>query len=140
MDLWGDIMEKGIGKRIKEARLNLGLTQEELAEKIGVTKGAIANYEKNTSHPKEPVMYALIETLGVDANYLFQDCVKISNPSISLSEKEKAVVLAYRAHPDMQNAVDTLLNVQPQNDIADDIVDTLANGEDVFSPQNIRSE
>jgi transcriptional regulator with XRE-family HTH domain len=46
MDLWGDIMEKGIGKRIKEARLNLGLTQEELAEKIGVTKGAIANYEK----------------------------------------------------------------------------------------------
>jgi hypothetical protein len=40
----------------------------------------------------------------------------------------------------MQNAVDTLLNVQPQNDIADDIVDTLANGEDVFSPQNIRSE
>jgi hypothetical protein len=45
--------------------------------------------KKNTSHPKEPVMYALIETLGVDANYLFQDCVKISNPSISLSEKEK---------------------------------------------------
>ena len=133
-------MEIGIGNRIKEARLSLGLTQEELAEKIGVTKGAIANYEKNTSHPKEPIMYALIEALGVDANFLFQDCVRFKHPSIPLSEKEKAVVLAYRARPDMQNAVDTLLNVQPQNDIADDIVDTLAVGEAVFTPQDISSK
>ena len=69
-------MENGIGNRIKEARLNLHLTQEELAKRIGVTKGAIANYEKNTSHPKESVIYSLIETLEVDANFLFQDCVK----------------------------------------------------------------
>ncbi|GEM_PF-6280352 len=65
----------GIGKRIREARLNKKLTQEELAKIIGVTKGAIANYEGETSHPKEPVMYALIDALGVDANFLFQDCV-----------------------------------------------------------------
>lgn len=30
----------GIGKRIKEQRDNLGLTQEQLADIIGVTKGA----------------------------------------------------------------------------------------------------
>lgn len=70
-------MAIGIGKRIKEARLNKGLTQEMLALLVGVTKGAIANYENGTSHPKEPVMYALIDALGVDANFLFQDCVKI---------------------------------------------------------------
>jgi len=66
-----------IGKRIKEARLKKSLTQEELAKIVGVTKGAIANYESNTSNPKEPIMYALIEALDVDANFLFQDCVKI---------------------------------------------------------------
>ncbi len=65
-----------IGKRIKEARLNKSLTQEELAKMVGVTKGAIANYENNTSHPKETVMYALINALGVDANFLFQDFVE----------------------------------------------------------------
>lgn len=43
----------GIGKRIKELRNESNLTQEELAKKIGVTKGAIANYENETSHPKE---------------------------------------------------------------------------------------
>lgn len=133
-------MEKGIGKRIKEARLRLGLTQEELAEKIGVTKGAIANYEKNTSHPKEPIMYALIDTLGVDANYLFQDCVKLPKSSAPFTEKEKAVVIAYRAHPEMQNAVDTLLGVQPQNNIANDVAETIKATENAFSSQLIGSK
>ena len=74
----------GIGKRIKEARENAGLTQEELGKLVGVTGSAITNYEKETSHPKESVMYSLIEALGVDANYLFQDCVKAKKaPSIS---------------------------------------------------------
>ena len=74
----------GIGRRIKEARIAKGLTQEDLAKAIGITKGAIANYENETSHPKEPVMYALIDTLDVDANFLFQDCVKTKKaPSMS---------------------------------------------------------
>lgn len=73
-----------IGRRIKEARLNKSLTQEELAKLVGVTKGAIANYENNTSHPKENVMYALINALGVDANFLFQDFVETKKaPSLS---------------------------------------------------------
>lgn len=73
-----------IGRRIKEARLKKSLTQEELAKIVGVTKGAIANYENNTSHPKENVMYALINALGVDANFLFQDFVETKKaPSLS---------------------------------------------------------
>lgn len=80
------LLEFGIGKRIKEARLNNGLTQEMLALMVGVTKGAIANYENGTSHPKEPVMYALIDALGVDANFLFQDCVKIKEAPLYSSE------------------------------------------------------
>lgn len=80
----------GIGNRIKEARNNLGYTQEELATLLGVTKGAIANYENETSHPKEAIMYKLIEALKVDANYLFQDCVKLPKEvnDVTLSEYE----------------------------------------------------
>lgn len=71
----------GIGKRIKEARNKKNLTQTELADLIGVTKGAIANYENEISHPKESIMYDLINALDVDANFLFQDCVRIKkNP------------------------------------------------------------
>ena len=50
----------GIGKRIKEARERLGMTQNELAEIVGVTGSAITNYEKETSHPKEPVNYLML--------------------------------------------------------------------------------
>ena len=76
----------GIGKRLKEARERKGLTQRELAKIVGVSGSAVTNYENEVSHPKEPVMYALIEALGVDPNFLFQDCVDIStkkNPSLS---------------------------------------------------------
>ena len=66
----------GIGKRIKERRESLGLTQAQLAEKLGVTNGAIANYENEVSHPKEPILYKLLEALECEPNYLFQDQMK----------------------------------------------------------------
>ncbi len=72
-------MVKGIGNRIKEARLALGITQEQLANMIGITKGAIANYENNASHPKDQILFSLIDALHVDANFLFQDCVSNQN-------------------------------------------------------------
>lgn len=90
----------GIGYRIKEARERLALTQTELGQKVGVTGSAITNYEKETSHPKEQVIYKLMEVLGVDANYLFQDCMSV-NPNtheISLSEYEH--IKKYRALDD----------------------------------------
>ncbi len=67
----------GIGRRLKEAREKAGFTQEELGRMVGVTGSSITNYEKETSHPKEPVMYALIDALKVEPNFLFQDCVHL---------------------------------------------------------------
>lgn len=87
----------GIGKRIKEARERLGLTQNELGELVGVTGSAITNYEKETSHPKEPVMYKLIEVLKVDANFLFQDVVRIPKKVNDVTFSEYNLIKKYRA-------------------------------------------
>lgn len=88
----------GIGKRIKEAREHLGLTQEELGKQVGVTGSAITNYEKEVSHPKEPVMYSLLRVLKVDANYLFQDCVEVKNINrFETSYQEQEHIKKYRA-------------------------------------------
>ncbi|WP_281550200.1 XRE family transcriptional regulator [Murimonas intestini] len=86
----------GIGKRIKEARNALNLTQEELANILGITKGAVANYENETSHPKEPIMYKLFEALNVDANYLFQDVVNISKKKNDVTIAEYEYIKKYR--------------------------------------------
>ena len=50
-----------IGSRIKELRIKRGITQEELAQQIGVTKGAIGNYENEVSSPKIELMYKLFD-------------------------------------------------------------------------------
>lgn len=61
-----------IGARIREARIRLNLTQEELASRVGVTKSAIANYENGVSTPKVEILYALMRALAVDANFLYE--------------------------------------------------------------------
>ncbi len=86
----------GIGFRIKEAREKKGLNQKQLGKLLGVTGAAIGNYENEISHPKEPILYKLLEVLEVDANYLFQDCFSkklLSQPVLSLESME--VVKAY---------------------------------------------
>lgn len=65
--------KQDLGKRIKEARINKGITQEELGKAIGVAKSTVAGYESGNSNPDVSKMYSIMETLGVDANFLYQD-------------------------------------------------------------------
>lgn len=37
---------------IREGRKRAGLTQQELADKLGITTGAVSNYENGVSFPK----------------------------------------------------------------------------------------
>lgn len=66
-----------MGTRIKEARQAANLNQEQLAKILGISKGAIGNYEADISHPKEEILIALMTTLNVDANYMYQDYIEI---------------------------------------------------------------
>lgn len=87
-----------IGSRIKERRTELHITQEQLADRIGVTKGAIANYENEVSTPKISLMYKLLDALDCDANYLHQDNMKESTfDSCSTPEEFNKLIRKYRA-------------------------------------------
>lgn len=63
--------------RLKAARLEKGLTQEQLAREIGVAKPTYNGYEKGNSEPNMLVLSRMMKILGVDANYLFQDEMQI---------------------------------------------------------------
>ena len=86
-----------IGSRIKEARINKKLTQEELAKKIGATKSAIANYENEVSVPKIELLFKLFEVLECDANYLYQDDIKALSNQFILALPEQQMIEKYRA-------------------------------------------
>ena len=62
-----------IGSRIKVARKEKNMTQEQLALQCGVTKGAISNYENDVSTPDVEKLSAIMDCLGVDPNYIYQD-------------------------------------------------------------------
>ena len=59
--------------RLRQAREQAGLTQLELAEKLGVTKSAIGNYENGVSSPKWDVLVQIFDVLHVEPNFLYQD-------------------------------------------------------------------
>lgn len=63
--------------RLKAARLEKKLTQEQLAKEIGVAKPTYNGYEKGNSEPNMLILSKLMKVLGVDANYLFQDEMQI---------------------------------------------------------------
>ena len=52
-------------KKIKEGRQKAGLTQEQLAEKIHVTKQAVSNWERGENLPDEDVREKIEEILGI---------------------------------------------------------------------------
>lgn len=59
-----------IGDRIKELRQQLGFTQTELAEKVGLTYIQVGRYEKQKSKPSSQVLQKLAEALNTSADYL----------------------------------------------------------------------
>lgn len=78
---------------------------------VGVTGSAITNYEKETSHPKESVMYKLFEALKVDTNYLFQDVVNVPKKNNDVTLSEFDVIKKYRKLDDLgKEIVDLLLD------------------------------
>ena len=53
-----------IGQRIKNLRVQKGLTQEELGERTDLTKGYISQLERNLSSPSMETFFSLLEVLG----------------------------------------------------------------------------
>jgi transcriptional regulator with XRE-family HTH domain len=84
-----------IGSRIKEARESKQITRIALANQIGVTPSAIANYENGVSSPKLDLMYKLFEALDCDANYLFQDEMA-ELQDVVLNASERIMIHNYR--------------------------------------------
>jgi transcriptional regulator with XRE-family HTH domain len=100
-----------IGSRIKERRIALKLTQEDLAKKLNITKGAVANYENEVSVPKPDILFKVISVLSCDANYLFQDMVKQTNDNSNLTTDEVIHIHKYKQlFDDNKIIVDTLID------------------------------
>lgn len=60
-----------LGERLKRARKDRGLTQEQLAERAGLSTRHIAKIEKGDVNPSFEVLSTLVKTLGVSFDAIF---------------------------------------------------------------------
>lgn len=60
-----------LGNVVRETRKNKKLSQEALAERIGVCKRTIIDIENNTGNPKFEILYLLVRELGLPLNQIF---------------------------------------------------------------------
>lgn len=59
-----------VGKKIKQFRVENGLTQAELAKKIGVSPSAVGMYEQNRREPDGDTLRKLAAVLGCSTDEL----------------------------------------------------------------------
>lgn len=85
-----DLDYEKIGLRIKEARLIKKLTQEQLAEKVGVTVNHISNVERAWTSVSLSTLVKIANVLEVSADDLLCDNLKKSRP---VFEKELAKLI-----------------------------------------------
>lgn len=79
-------MKKTLGMMIVELRKAKGMTQLELAEKMGVTDKAVSKWERDISCPDINSLPTLAETLGVSVDELMQIKMEMETPKKSVTE------------------------------------------------------
>ena len=94
--------------RIKEARTNKNLTQEQLGKLIGVAKTTIAGYEKNRE-PAAAKLGEIADALDVDVNFLLQDEMK--NPLTEKPQEDNVHSIDSVITEDEQKIYDLLYEV-----------------------------
>ena len=59
-----------IGAKLKKARLQAGMTQEQVAEALGVSRQTISNWENENIQPSIDMLIRLAKLFGVTTDYL----------------------------------------------------------------------
>lgn len=82
------------GERIRNLRKQLGISQEQLGERLGVTKSMVSSYETSMRMPSYTVLVKIAKLFHVSTDYLLGldtgDTVNIAG----LSPKQKALIMA----------------------------------------------
>ena len=100
-------MKYEIGNRIRKYRKDSGLTQEQLAEKINVTKSRVSNWEQGINRPDADIIGLICRALNVSPS----DLLDVHLTDDELNTHEKQVITAYRNKTELQHAVDVLLGI-----------------------------
>ena len=92
-------LSEEIGARLREQRNENGLTQDQLAEKLGVSKRTQGNYESGASDAPASYLSVVARDLGFDVPYILNG-VRSTLGNDALNAVEDSLIKKYRSIPD----------------------------------------
>ncbi len=61
-------LRRRLGKNLKEARLKMGMTQVEVADKAGIHPNYYARIERGEANPSQEILYGITKALKVKSS------------------------------------------------------------------------
>ena len=83
-------VDRHVGARMRDRRVMLGLTQQQMAELIGVTYQQAHKYEKGINRVAAGRLYKIAQALGVDVSYFFEGLG--SNKAFSATPQQRLLL------------------------------------------------
>ena len=81
-----------LSEKLYKLRKNSGLSQEQLAEKLNVSRQAISKWESGTAVPESEKLVTISNYFGVSVDYLLKDEEeKVNGTDNSVEEKTKMI-------------------------------------------------
>lgn len=107
------------GEKVREARKKLNISQDDLSNKMGVSRRTVTSWETDKSFPRTRKVYEkLAETLDVPLNYLLSD-----DDAFVLDASEQ---FGYRGKKGAEKLVQELTGLFAGGELAEEDMDALA--------------
>ena len=90
-----------IGERLLQLRKEKGMTQQELAKQLGITKYTISSYEADKSAPSDELKVQIAKIFDISTDYL----LGLVDQPLSYRKLERAVILPENT-PDFRSEVE----------------------------------
>lgn len=102
---------KGIGTRIKAGRVAAGLTQERLAEKVGISSTYLSAIECNVKDPKLATFIKIANAIGASADDLLADVLNVKQYERYIEREERIRKLPLKEQNKIYRILDVMIEV-----------------------------
>lgn len=100
---------KGIGTRIKAGRVAAGLTQERLAEKVGISSTYLSAIECNVKDPKLATFIKIANAIGASADDLLADVLNVKQYEQYIEREERIRKLPLKEQNKIYRILDVII-------------------------------
>ena len=110
-----DAIKQEIARNLIFYRKRAGMTQQELAQQLGVKHNSVSSWEKGVNAIDIDTLFAICSILGLNINDMYG---RYQLTEEAFTEREREMVARYRARPELQLAVDILLGLDTDEPFA----------------------